>query len=105
MAVLRSWKYRIYPTKDQEKEFQFYLYECKNLWNELLEYTKQYYDKTGAFPTNYQFNYLIRKKSSIWAIKETENFIERESYEMFEEKFDHWHFDLPGRSYVSYGVC
>ena len=67
MITIRSWKYRIYPTKEQEKKFQFYLYECKNLWNFLLEYTKQYYDKTGKFPTNYQLNHLTKKKSKLFS--------------------------------------
>ena len=61
MIVLRSWKFRIYPTNEQEKELQFYLYECKNIWNNLLDHTKHYYDKTGKFPTNYQLNPMTKK--------------------------------------------
>jgi len=47
MKRIRTWKFRIYPSKEQEKEFNRYLYEGKNLWNHLLEYTKEHYEKTG----------------------------------------------------------
>ncbi len=67
MIVIRSWKYRIYPTKEQEKEFQFYLYECKNLWNFLLEYTKEHYEKTKRFPTRKQLYTLTKKKTKLFS--------------------------------------
>ena len=67
MIVIRSWKYRIYPTNEQEKELQFYLYECKTLWNFLLKHTKHYYDKTGEFPTRYQLICLTKKKSKLFS--------------------------------------
>ncbi len=67
MKRIRSWKFRIYPSNDQEKELQNYLYECKNIWNNLLEYTKHCYAKTGKLPTEYQLKCLTRKKSPIFS--------------------------------------
>ena len=51
MSSIRSWKYRLYLSRTQEKELNCHLLECKNLWNSLLEYTKQQYGKRGRFPT------------------------------------------------------
>jgi putative transposase len=63
---IRSWKYRLYPSKGQKKEFDFYLYECKNLWNSLLEYAKSHYGETGKFPTRKQL-YLKTKEQPIFS--------------------------------------
>ncbi len=67
MMAIRSWKFRIYPTKEQEKELQYYFYECKNLWNYLLEHTKEYYEKTKRFPTRKQLYLLTKKKTKIFS--------------------------------------
>src|SRR5271157_2102162 len=48
---LRSWKYRLYPSKVQQESLDQHLYDCKNLWNSLLEYTILEYEKTERFPT------------------------------------------------------
>ncbi len=62
----RSWKYRLYPSKEQKEKFDLYLYECKNLWNSLLEYVKVHYGETGNFPTRKQL-YLKTKEQSIFS--------------------------------------
>jgi putative transposase len=61
MKVKRAWKYRIYPSKKQEKELNNYLHNCKTLWNALLEHTKKYYDETKKFPTKAQLCYFTKK--------------------------------------------
>ena len=66
MKAVRAWKYRLYPSKIQEKELDRYFYECKNLWNSLLEHTKRYYEKTGKFPTRSQL-YLFVKGTPIFS--------------------------------------
>jgi putative transposase len=48
---IRSWKYRLYPSKHQKILLDNYLNECKTLWNSLPEFTKMYYNETGKFPT------------------------------------------------------
>ncbi len=67
MMAIRSWKFRIYPTKEQEKELKHYFYECKNLWNFLLEHTKQYYEKTNKFPTRKQLYVITKKKTKLFS--------------------------------------
>jgi putative transposase len=67
MERVRSWKFRLYPTKEQEKEFQEHLFECKNLWNSLLDYTKNHYEKSGNFPTRNQLYALTKKKTSLFS--------------------------------------
>jgi len=57
---LRSWKFRLYPSRQQENLLGNYLEACKNLWNALLEYSKKYYEETGKFPTRNQLNALTK---------------------------------------------
>ncbi len=64
---MRSWKFRIYPTKEQEKELQRYFYECKNIWNYLLDHTKEYYKKTNKFPIRKQLYALTKKKTKLFS--------------------------------------
>jgi len=66
MGMNRAWQYRLYPSKAQEKELQNYLYECKNLWNSLLEHTKSYYKKTEKFPSRKQLS-LMTKETSLFS--------------------------------------
>jgi len=66
MLVIRSWKYRLYPSKNQEKMLNRHLDECKSLWNSLLEYTKKHYKKTGQFPSRKEL-YLLTKETTIFS--------------------------------------
>jgi putative transposase len=51
---IRSWKYRIYPSKAQEKALERYFHGCRLLWNSLLQYAKVHYDETRKFPSRKQ---------------------------------------------------
>ncbi len=66
MRVTRAWKYRLYPSKSQEKLLNHHFYECKTLWNSLLEYTKKYYEETKKFPTRKQL-YLLAKDTELYS--------------------------------------
>lgn len=66
MKVIRSWKYRIYPSNQQQKELNQHLHTCKDLWNSLLEHTKLYYEKTGKFPSRKQL-YLLTKDAPLFS--------------------------------------
>jgi putative transposase len=66
MVVRRAWKYRIYPSRKHNKELNNYLNTCKNLWNSLLEYTKEYYDETKKFPSRKQL-YLLSKDTNLYS--------------------------------------
>jgi putative transposase len=66
MKVMRAWKFRLYPSKVQQRGLSGYLHECKNLWNSLLEYTKKCYEETGKFPNRKQL-YLLTKDASLYS--------------------------------------
>jgi len=66
MKIIRAWKYRIYPSKKQENELNGYLFDCKNLWNFLLEHTKKSYEETGKFPTRKEL-YLLSKEANVYS--------------------------------------
>jgi putative transposase len=60
MKVTRAWKFRLYPTKTQAKEMQMHLWLSKNLWNDMLELTKQIYADHGKFLTTGALNELAK---------------------------------------------
>jgi len=66
MGMNRAWRYRMYPSKAQQEKLNSCLYECKDLWNSLLEYTKNYYEKTGRFPTRKEL-YLLTKEPPLFS--------------------------------------
>ena len=66
MRVTRSWKYRLYLSKSQEKLLNHHFYECKTLWNSLLEHTKGYYEETKKFPTRKQL-YVLAKDTGLYS--------------------------------------
>jgi putative transposase len=66
MKTTRAWKFRLYPSKTQQRELTRYLYECKTLWNGLLEYTKKYYEETGKFPSRKQL-YIQTKQTALFS--------------------------------------
>ena len=61
MKVKRAWKYRVYPSRVQEKVLISYLHNCKKLWNSLLEYSKKYYEETKKFPSKAQLCQFSKK--------------------------------------------
>ncbi|MFA5077303.1 MAG: transposase [Candidatus Micrarchaeia archaeon] len=63
---IRSWKFRIYPSNVQEEELNAHLHYCKNIWNNLLSYTKKYYGKTRKFPARKEL-YLQVKGAGIFS--------------------------------------
>ncbi len=60
---MRSWKYRLYPKKNQHSVLEQQLYESKNLWNKLLEYIKDYYQTNTKLPTKGQLFKLVNSYS------------------------------------------
>jgi putative transposase len=57
---LRSWKFRLYPSRQQENRLGNYLEACKDLWNSLLEHSRKHHQETGKFPTRNQLNALTK---------------------------------------------
>ncbi len=66
MRVTRAWKYRLYPSRSQEKLLNRQFYECKTLWNSLLDHTKEYYEETKKFPTRKQL-YTLAKDTGLYS--------------------------------------
>lgn len=58
---MRAYKFRIYPTKTQDTEMRKHLWMSKNLWNEMLEHTKQMYSDYGMFPTKKSLRQFTQK--------------------------------------------
>ena len=51
MGMVRSYKFRLFPNRSQEKEMQTYLFLSKNLWNDGLELAKRLCSDYGLFPS------------------------------------------------------
>ncbi len=66
MKVMRAWKYRLYPSRSQEKILDRHLYECKTIWNSLLAYAKENYEETRKFPARKQL-YLRTKETNMFS--------------------------------------
>jgi len=60
MKVTRAWKFRMYPTKTQATEMQVHLWLSKELWNDLLEFTKEIYDNHQMFPTKRTLREMVK---------------------------------------------
>jgi len=57
----RAYKFRIYPSKAQEKEMNTHLWLSKNLWNELLAHEKRMYNNYGYFASTNALVYMTTK--------------------------------------------
>ena len=57
---MRAYKFRIYPSKKQEKRLMQHLWMAKNIWNELLEHSKQTYNDFGLFPTKNTLQLMVK---------------------------------------------
>lgn len=57
----RAYKFRLYPTRTQEKELDTHRWLSKNLWNQLLEFAIKRYDETGKFPSKSQLQSETKK--------------------------------------------
>ncbi len=49
--VVRSFKFRLYPSKEQEILLRLHLFISKNVWNECLAYVKRFYNDFQRFPS------------------------------------------------------
>jgi len=58
---MRAYKFRIYPSKKQEELLNKHLWLAKNLWNELLEFSKQMYTDFGYFPTENTLKLMVKR--------------------------------------------
>ena len=57
---MRTYRFRIYPSKLQDKEMQKHLWISKELWNNLLGATVKLYDAKKKFPTKSEFQMMVK---------------------------------------------
>jgi putative transposase len=57
---MRTYKFRVYPSKKQEELLNKHLWLAKNLWNELLELCKQMYEDFDYFPTKSTLQLMVK---------------------------------------------
>jgi len=57
---MRAYKFRLYPNAEQKQELQLHLCYAKNLWNDMLELTKQTYADFGRFSSQGALNELAK---------------------------------------------
>lgn len=48
---MKAYKFRLYPSKQQEKQLKHHLWIEKELWNEMLAFTKKFHSDFDKFPT------------------------------------------------------
>ncbi len=63
---VRSYKFRLYPNKEQKQKMQAHLWLSKNLWNDGLELAKQLYADYQKFPTRRTYQ-EISKNSGLYS--------------------------------------
>ena len=57
---VRSYKFRLYPTKVQAKEMQTHLWLSKELWNDMLGFTIDIYHNHQKFPTTRSLREMVK---------------------------------------------
>jgi putative transposase len=58
---MRAYKFRIYPSKKQEELLNNHLWIAKNLWNEMLAFTKEVYNNYEKFPTKKTLREMVKQ--------------------------------------------
>src|SRR5271157_6016311 len=58
---MRAYKFRIYPSKKQEEEMCRHLWISKELWNEMLAFTKEIYNHHKKFPTKRTLREMVKQ--------------------------------------------
>lgn len=49
MKILRAYRYRLYPSKEQEQQLKQQCGNCRFLWNRFLDMNQRQYETTGKF--------------------------------------------------------
>jgi len=60
--IIKTYKFRIYPSKKQEMQMKEHLKIEKDLWNELLEANKKKYETEKKFLTRNEMHNIVRDK-------------------------------------------
>ena len=57
---MKTYRFRLYPSKSQEKQLMQHLWLAKNLWNDLLEHSKETYRDFEKFPTRNSLQLMVK---------------------------------------------
>jgi putative transposase len=57
---MKSYRFRLYPSKLQEKQLNTHLWLAKNLWNELLEHSKETYRSFDKFLARNSLQLMVK---------------------------------------------
>ncbi len=57
---MKSYRFRLYPSKAQERQLNTHLWLAKNLWNDLLEHSKETYRGFDKFPTRNSLQLMVK---------------------------------------------
>ena len=57
---MKSYRFRLYPSKQQEKQLSTHLWLAKNLWNDLLEHSKNTYRNFDKFSTRSSLQLMVK---------------------------------------------
>ncbi|MBI3413431.1 MAG: transposase, partial [Candidatus Aenigmarchaeota archaeon] len=68
---MRTYKFRIYPSKKQEVQMKEHLWIEKNLWNKLLEANKKKYDETKKFLTKSEMQTMVKNSGLYSQVAQT----------------------------------
>ena len=60
---MRTFEYRLYPTRDQRNRLMVCLVQSRALYNEMLEWTKAAYEGTGKFLFKYDLSAAFKGRS------------------------------------------
>jgi len=60
MIKMKIYRFRLYPSNAQEKHMHQHLWLAKNLWNELLEHSKELYEDYDKFPTRNSLQLMVK---------------------------------------------
>lgn len=63
---MKAYKFRIYPTKEQERQMSLHLNISKDIWNDILEKTINTYEETKKFPKKKEL-YQMAKHRGIYS--------------------------------------
>ncbi|MBI3413618.1 MAG: helix-turn-helix domain-containing protein, partial [Candidatus Aenigmarchaeota archaeon] len=68
---MRTYKFRIYPSKKQEIQMKEHLWIEKNLWNKLLEANQKRYDETKKFLTKNEMQTMVKNSGLYSQVAQT----------------------------------
>lgn len=57
---MKTYRFRIYPSNPQKKQLAQHLFLAKNLWNDLLEHSKETYRDFEKFPTRKSLQLMVK---------------------------------------------